>query len=352
MRRLTHIALAGMTAAAVVTTLAGCGSSSSTGSGSGGDGDKKIKAALAYDVGGRGDQSFNDASYAGLEKAKKELGIEVQDVEPTDGESDADKAQRLTELARQGYNPVVAVGFANAPAVKEASAKSPKTTFGIVDDASVKAKNVANMVFTEEQSSYLAGVAAAKTTKSKTVGFVGGVETSLIKKFDAGYSQGVKDTDPSVKVVKKYLTQPPDMGGFSKPDLGKDAANGQLDQGADVIFHAAGGAGNGVIQETADAGKWAIGADADQYKQKALAKYKDKILTSATKDAEGAVFNLIKSVQDGKPQSGVIRYDLKDGGVGLSMSNPAFKKMTDAVKAVDEAKKKIEDGSIKVSTTP
>nr|WP_206313692.1 BMP family ABC transporter substrate-binding protein [Streptomyces coryli] len=345
------MALAGITAAAAAVALAGCGSSSSSG-GSGSDDDKKIKAALAYDIGGRGDQSFNDASYAGLEKAKKDLGIDVREVEPTDGESDADKAQRLGELARQGYNPVIAVGFANAPAVKEAAPKFPKTTFGIVDDASVKAKNVANLVFADEQASYLAGVAAAKATKSNTVGFVGGVETPLIKKFDAGYSQGVKDTNPKVKVVKKYLTQPPDMSGFAKPDLGKDAAKGQLDQNADVIFHAAGGAGNGVIQETAEADKWAIGVDSDQYEQKALSKWKDQILTSATKNVSGAVFDVIKSVQDGKPQSGVVRYDLKDDGVGLSDSNPEYAKVKDLEKAVDEARKKIDDGSVKVRTSP
>ncbi|NEC93405.1 BMP family ABC transporter substrate-binding protein, partial [Streptomyces sp. SID12501] len=139
------------------------------------------------------------------------------------------------------------------------------------------------IVFNEEQGSYLAGVAAAKVTKTKTVGFIGGVETPLIKKFEAGYIQGVKDTDPSVNVLPQYLTQPPNFDGFSKPDLGKAAAQGQLDKKADVIYSAAGLAGSGAIEATAAKGKWAIGVDSDQYNQAGLAKYKDSILTSVTK---------------------------------------------------------------------
>ncbi|MFF9569680.1 BMP family protein [Streptomyces sp. NPDC014685] len=349
MRRITRIATVGLASAALALSATACGSKTSSDAGSD---SKEAKAAIAYDVGGRGDQSFNDAAYAGLAKAEKELGFKGTEAEPSDGEADADKVQRLTTLARAGNNPVIGVGFAYAPAIKKVAAKFPKTTFGIIDDASVTGKNIANMVFNEEQGSYLAGVAAAKVTKSKTVGFIGGVETPLIKKFQAGFEQGVKDTDSSVKVLSQYLTQPPNFDGFSKPDLGKAAAQGQLDKKADVIYAAAGLAGSGSIEATAKAGKWAIGVDSDQYNQKGLAAYKDQILTSVTKDVADSVYNLIKSVKDGKPQSGEVRYGLDKDGVGLADSNPAFTKMTDVIAAVDKAKKDIIDGKVTVKTTP
>ncbi|MET9918132.1 BMP family protein [Streptomyces sp. NPDC059605] len=349
MRRITRIATVGLASAALALSATACGSKTSSDAGSD---SKEAKTAIAYDVGGRGDQSFNDAAYAGLAKAEKELGFKGTEAEPSDGEADADKVQRLTTLARAGNNPVIGVGFAYAPAIKKVAEKFPKTTFGIIDDASVTGKNIANMVFNEEQGSYLAGVAAAKVTKSKTVGFIGGVETPLIKKFQAGFEQGVKDTDSSVKVLSQYLTQPPNFDGFSKPDLGKAAAQGQLDKKADVVYAAAGLAGSGSIEATAKAGKWAIGVDSDQYNQKGLAAYKDQILTSVTKDVADSVYNLIKSVKDGKPQSGEVRYGLDKDGVGLADSNPAFTKMTDVIAAVDKAKKDIIDGKVTVKTTP
>ncbi|GAA1527804.1 BMP family lipoprotein [Streptomyces albidochromogenes] len=347
MRRVTRLATVAIASTALALSATACGKTSDSGSGS-----KEASAAIAYDIGGRGDQSFNDAAYAGLVKAEKELDIKGNDQEPSEGESDADKVQRLTELARSGNNPVIGVGFAYAPAIKKVAPKFPKTTFGIIDDTSVTGKNIANMVFNEEQGSYLAGVAAAKATKTNKVGFIGGVEVPLIKKFEAGYAQGVKDTNPKVQVLKQYLTQPPNFDGFAKPDLGKAAAQGQLDKGADVIYHAAGLAGSGSIEAAALDGKWAIGVDSDQYNQEGLAKYKAKILTSVTKDVSDAVFNLIKSVKDGKPQSGEVRYGLDKDGVGLSDSNPEYKKMTDLIAAVDKAKAEIISGKIKVQTAP
>ncbi|MFB4422386.1 BMP family protein [Streptomyces sp. QL37] len=349
MRRITRIATVGVMSAALALSVTACGESSSSSSSSD---SKADKTAIAYDIGGRGDQSFNDAAYAGLARAEKDLGVKGTEAEPSDGEADADKVQRLTALARAGNNPVIGVGFAYAPAIKKVAPKFPKITFGIIDDASVTGENIANIVFNEEQGSYLAGVAAAKVTKTKTVGFIGGVETPLIKKFQAGFEQGVKETDPSVKVVPQYLTQPPNFDGFSKPDLGKAAAQGQLDKGADVVYSAAGLAGSGAIEAVSKAGKWNIGVDSDQYKQAGLADYKDSILTSVTKDVEDSVFNLIKSVKDGKPQSGEVRYGLDKDGVGLAMSNPAFTKMTDVIAAVDKAKKEIIDGKITVKTAP
>ncbi|PRH76945.1 BMP family ABC transporter substrate-binding protein [Streptomyces solincola] len=349
MRRITRIATVGVASAALALGATACGGKSSSDAGSDKD---NPKAAIAYDIGGRGDQSFNDAAYAGLEKAKADLGVQTSEAEPSEGEGDPDKVQRLTQLARAGNNPVIGVGFAYAPAIAEVAPKFPKTTFGLIDDTSKTGKNIANLVFNEEQGSYLAGVAAAKVTKTKTVGFIGGVETPLIKKFEAGFAQGVKDTNKDVNVKVQYLTQPPDFGGFSKPDLGKAAAEGQLDAGADVIYSAAGLAGSGAIEATSKAKKWSIGVDSDQYNQQGLAAYRDYILTSVTKDIPDSVFNLIKSVKDGKPQSGEIRYGLDKDGVGLADSNPAYTKMTDVTAAVAKAKADIIAGKITVKTAP
>ncbi|CAL9511898.1 BMP family lipoprotein [Streptomyces sp. enrichment culture] len=349
MRRITRIATAGIASAALALSVTACGGDKK--SDTAGDA-KDGKAAIAYDIGGRGDQSFNDAAYAGLAKAEKEFGISGTEAEPSEGEGDPDKVQRLTSLARAGNNPVIGVGFAYAPAIAEVAPKFPNTTFGLIDDTSKTGKNIANLVFNEEQGSYLAGVAAAKVTKSNTVGFIGGVETPLIKKFEAGFVQGVKDTNKNVNVKVQYLTQPPDFGGFSKPDLGKAAAQGQIDAGADVIYAAAGLAGSGSIEAAAKAKKWAIGVDSDQYNQSGLAAYKEYILTSVTKDVSGAVYNLIKSVKEGKPQSGEVRYGLDANGVGLSTSNPAFTKMTEVIAAVDKAKADIASGKVKVQTAP
>ncbi|MFI2643045.1 BMP family protein [Streptomyces sp. NPDC018610] len=350
MRRVSRIAVAGVATAALAVTVSACGSSSS--SESAGNGAKKnLGLALAYDVGGKGDQSFNDAATAGMEKADQEYGYKSAAVEPQDGESDADKAQRLETLAKQGYNPVVGVGFAYAPAVKEVAAKYPKTTFGIVDDNTIKADNVADLVFHEEQASYLAGVAAAKTTKSNTVGFIGGVDVPLIHKFEAGFKQGVADTKKGVKVKSQYLTETAAEGGFASPDKGENAANGQIDAGADVVYAAAGLSGQGVIK-AANAHKiWAIGVDSDQYQQDALAKYKDSILTSAMKDVAGAVYNLAKSVKDGKPQTGEVRASLSTGGVSLADSNPVFKNNAGLQAALKKAEDGIKNGSIKVKTS-
>ncbi|MGA4839992.1 BMP family lipoprotein [Streptomyces sp. G45] len=307
---------------------------------------------LAYDIGGQGDQSFNDAAHSGYERARKDFKIGGVDMEPGDGESSADKVQRIEQLARQGYDPVIGVGFIYAPAVQEVAKKFPKTTFGVVDDNTVQADNVADLVFHEEQGSYLAGVAAAKATKARHVGFIGGVDIPIIHKFEAGFVQGVKSVDPKIRIEKRYLTEKPEEGGFASPDKGQDAASGQLEAGADVLYHAAGLSGQGVIQEAGSQKKWAIGVDSDQYRQKALAKYRKYILGSAFKDVGGAVYDLTKSVVRGKPMSGTQRYDLRSGRVGFSDSNPAYRNNKDIVAAVEKAKEDIISGRVKVSTKP
>ncbi|MFF9337942.1 BMP family lipoprotein, partial [Streptomyces albogriseolus] len=208
-----------------------------------------------------------------------------------------------------------------------------------------------NLVFHEEQASYLAGVAAAKATKSNVVGFIGGVDVPLIHKFEAGFKQGVADTKKGVTVKSQYLTETAAEGGFSSPDKGESAADGQIDAGADVIYAAAGLSGQGVIKAASAHKVWAIGVDSDQYKQDALAKYKASILTSAMKNVEGAVYGLAKSVHDDKPETGEIRGSLANGGVSLSDSNPTFANDKAIQDAVNKAEEGIKNGTITVKTS-
>ncbi|MEW1779093.1 BMP family ABC transporter substrate-binding protein [Streptomyces sp. NPDC086777] len=342
-----------MTVAVIALAAAGCGKSSSDSGATSTNSSGKYNGkgiGLAYDIGGKGDQSFNDAAFAGFEKAEKEFGIGGRDIEPQDGESDADKVQRLDTLAKAGYNPIIGVGYSYAPAVKEVAAKYPNITFGMIDDSTIQAKNVVDMVFAAEQSSYLAGVAAASATKKDHIGFIGGVDIPLIHTFEAGFDQGAKSVNPKIKIESQYLTQTAAEGGFSSPDKGKTAAQGQIDAGADVIYHAAGLSGQGVIEAAAADKVWAIGVDSDQYAQDALAKYKDYILGSALKNVGGAVYDLVKSVYDGKPESGTVEGTLKSGGVGFADTNPKYKAMTKVVAAVDKAKQDIIDGKVTVNT--
>ncbi|MEU9345929.1 BMP family ABC transporter substrate-binding protein [Streptomyces sp. NPDC048278] len=342
-----------MTVAVIALAAAGCGKSSSDSGATSTNSSGKYNGkgiGLAYDIGGKGDQSFNDAAFAGFEKAEKEFGIGGRDIEPQDGESDADKVQRLDTLAKAGYNPIIGVGYSYAPAVKEVAAKYPNITFGMIDDSTIQAKNVVDMVFAAEQSSYLAGVAAASATKKDHIGFIGGVDIPLIHTFEAGFDQGAKSVNPKIKIESQYLTQTAAEGGFSSPDKGKTAAQGQIDAGADVIYHAAGLSGQGVIEAAASDKVWAIGVDSDQYAQDALAKYKDYILGSALKNVGGAVYDLVKSVYEGKPESGTVNGTLKTGGVGFADTNPKYKAMTKVVAAVDKAKQDIIDGKVTVNT--
>ena len=343
----------GAVAAAAAMVLAACSSSSSSNSAGGGGAatggatsaaKKNVKVGLAYDVGGRGDKSFNDLAAAGLEKAKADLNIETKELSAVQGETDQQKADRLTLLASSGYNPIIAVGFAYATALGKVAPKFTNVHFAIVDDNSIKQPNVKGLVFTENQSSYLVGVAAAQATKSKNVGFIGGVNTPLIQKFQAGYVAGVHAVDPSIKVQVQYISQPPDFTGFNDPAKGKVIAEGMYDNGADVVYHAAGGSGSGLFTAAKEKNKLAIGVDSDQY-QSAPADQKPLILTSALKGVDVAVFNFIEDDANGKFQPGFTRFDLKSGGVGYATSNPKI----DAYKAkIEDYKQKIISGQITV----
>lgn len=351
MRRVMKVA-AVVAASALVLTA--CGSSkddtsgSTTASGSSTTAKKSdVKVGLAYDIGGRGDKSFNDAAAAGLEKAKSEFGIETKELEAKPGETDAQKEERLRLLAQGGYNTVIAVGFAYATALKKVAADFPDVHFAIVDDSSIQAPNVADLVFAENEGSFLVGAAAALKTKSNHVGFVGGVNVPLIQKFQAGFDAGVKAVNPAIKIDNKYLTQPPDFSGFQDPAKGKVAGQGMYQAGADVVFAAAGSSGLGVFQAAKDANALAIGVDSDQYNT-VDAALKDVIMTSMVKKVDVAVYNFIQSVTKGSPLSGTQTFDLKSGGIDYATSGG---KVDDIKTKLDDFKQKIISGAITVPTS-
>ena len=336
--------------------LAACGSSDDSGSKNAGKSGststgKALKVGMAYDIGGRGDQSFNDAAAAGLDKAKSELGVTGQEAEATSGEAESAKEDRLRTLAQAGYNPIVAVGFAYAGAVDKVATDFPNIKFAIVDSANddKTPNNVTSLLFAENEGSFLVGTAAALKSKAKNVGFVGGVNTPLIQKFEAGYVAGVHAVDPSIKVQSKYLTQPPDFGGFNDPGKGETAANGMFDAGADIVYAAAGGSGSGVFKAAKAKNKLGIGVDSDQYNLPALASVKDVIMTSMVKRVDLAVTDFVTSVHDGKFAAGNKVYDLKAGGIEYATSGG---KIDDIKAKIDEFKAKIVSGEIKVPVKP
>ena len=351
MRRVTTLAAALLAGALVLTSCGGDGDDESTTTPKG-DGSESsapasdLKVGLAYDIGGRGDQSFNDAAAAGLDKAKADFGIETKEAEATNGEPDSAKEERLRALASAGFNPVIAVGFAYSGAVKKVAGELPDTQFAIIDDAAATGDNIANLLFAEEQGSFLVGAAAALKTESDNIGFVGGVDVPLIHKFEAGYEAGAKAVNPDIKVQVKYLTQPPDFSGFGDPAKGKTAAAGMFDAGADIVYQAAGGSGGGVFEAAQAAGGKAIGVDSDQYNT-ADPKVKDVIMTSMLKKVDVAVYDFISQVVDDNFTAGPVTYDLEKDGVGYSTSGG---QIDDITAKLDEYKQQIIDGSITVPT--
>ncbi|MGH3589403.1 MAG: BMP family lipoprotein, partial [Pseudonocardia sp.] len=276
-----------------------------------------VRVGLAYDIGGRGDLSFNDSAAAGLEKAIADLGLQqanTRELAAAENESEDAAATRLRQLVADGFNPIIAVGFKYAEPLKTVATENPNVQFAIVDDATVELPNVTPLVFAEEQGSFLVGAAAALKSKSGNLGFVGGVDVPLIHKFEAGYEAGAKAVTPDIKIQVKYLTQPPDFSGFGSPDKGKTAAAGMYDAGADVVYQAAGGSGGGVFEAAKAAGGLAIGVDSDQY-QTADPAVKDVIMTSMLKKVDVAVFDFIKAVVDGSFPAGSTVYDLAKDGV-------------------------------------
>jgi basic membrane protein A len=347
LRRLTKVtAVAGVTA--LVLAGAGCAKKSTDSednAASGKDCVAKVdtKVGMAFDVGGRGDQSFNDSAAKGLDKAECELGFEVQTAEAQDGEAESAREGRLQQLVDAGYDPVIAVGFAYSQSVAKIAKANPDVNFAIVDDG-VEGDNIANLLFAEEQGSFLVGAAAALKTESDNIGFVGGVETPLIKKFEVGYEAGAKAVNPDIEIQARYLTQPPDFSGFGDPAKGKTAAEGMFDKGADIVYHAAGGSGGGVFEAAKAADGKAIGVDSDQALT-ADESVRDVIMTSMLKNIDVAVFSFLQGVADGETPTGPTVYDLKVDGVGYSKTGG---QVDDIADQLDEYKKQIVDGEITV----
>ncbi|RJL23671.1 BMP family ABC transporter substrate-binding protein [Bailinhaonella thermotolerans] len=338
-----------MTSALLTISAAACGGGSndaktgaSEGAAKGGGG---AKVGLAYDIGGRGDQSFNDAAARGLDKAKSELKVEGKELEASPGETDAQKEERLRLLAQGGYNPIIGIGFAYSAPMTKVAKEFPNVKFAIVDDAGAQAPNISNLTFAEHEGSFLVGAAAALKSKKNSVGFVGGVKVPLIAKFEAGFLAGAKHVKKDIKTSVQYLTNPPDMTGFNDPAKGQVAAKGMIDGGADVVYHAAGGSGGGVFKAAKEGNAMAIGVDSDQALT-ADAAVKDVIITSMVKRVDVAVFDFLKSFTDNTVQAGEKVYDLKAGGVDYSTTGGKV----DEIKAqLDELKQKIISGEIKVS---
>jgi basic membrane protein A len=334
-------------------TLSACGSDADNAS-------SDFKVGLAYDIGGRGDKSFNDSAAEGLDRAKAEFGFEAKEVTVTTG-SDSEREDKLRLLAEAGYNPIIAVGFLYAVPLKAVATDYPDINFAIIDDASVAMPNVAGLIFAEEQGSYLAGVAAALASKSGKIGYIGGVRIPLLQKFEAGFVAGVKATKASATVDVKYVTEPPDFGGFNDPAKAKVIAKGMIDKGVDVIYSAAGGSGAGnfaAATEAAAAGKkvWTIGVDSDQYLN-ASADEQKNMLTSMLKQVGNAVYDVISSAKGGSTvndpigDGGVVGrvYDLTRDGVGVSYSGGYIDQYKEQIDAAIAA---IKSGEIKVPTTP
>ncbi len=307
-----------------------------------------VNVGVVYDITGRGDRSFNDAAGAGLDQATGELGITPAESTPT---GDGDRSERLQGLVDDGNELVIAVGFLFGDAMTAASADNPDTSFAIIDSV-VEADNVASLIFAEEQGSFLVGAAAALKTQTGTVGFIGGVENDLIQKFQAGYEAGVAAVDPDIEVLVNYITQPPDFGGFNDPARGREIAAAQYEEGADIIYSAAGSSGLGAFEAAAEAGEpgdvWAIGVDSDQFNL-VSEEIQPYILTSMLKKVDVATFDTIAAFTSGTFEGGVQVFDLASDGVGYSTSG-GF--VDDIVPQLDEYIAQIVAGDIEVPTTP
>ena len=300
-----------------------------------------LKIGVVFDSGGLGDRSFNDSAYAGVLKAEKELGVSESDVKKVTSQTARDYESNLDQLAQAGCDVVFAVGVGQDQALKVVAPKYPNVKFGLIDSA-IDAPNVRSITFTEEQGSFLAGYAAALASKTGKVGFVGGKKIPLIEKFQAGFEAGAKAANPAIVVLPAKYTD-----NWDDTAIGKAMAGSLFADGADVVYHAAGRCGLGVIDAARDAKELAIGVDSDQDDVA-----KGSVLTSMVKHVDLAVFDLIKDVQDGKFTAGTKVYDLKSGGVGLTdFRNTKDRLGADGAKKLEEAAAKVKDGTYKVPST-
>ncbi|MFM1650880.1 BMP family protein [Brevibacillus sp. B_LB10_24] len=326
--------------------LTGCGSGNTnkpaeqgnTGGAGAGSGAAKIKVGMVTDVGGVNDNSFNQSAWEGLQKFKEDTG---NDVDYLQSQNDSDYVPNLNQFVKDKWDLTWGIGMLMAAHVKQVAGENPDAKLAIIDDV-VDAPNVESVTFKENEGSFLAGVVAAEMTKTNKVGFVGGAEIPVIKRFEKGFVAGVKAAKPDVEVITVYT------GAFDKPDLGKASASQIYGKGADIIFHASGATGDGVFNE-AKARKakgenvWVIGVDKDQ----SLRFGDDITLTSMVKRVDEAVYRVSKDLADGKFKGGSVVLGLKEDGVGLA--DTSTKNVPeDILKKVDEFKQKIISGEITV----
>ncbi len=297
-----------------------------------------VDPAIIYDLGGKFDKSFNEAAYGGAEKFKEETGIGYAEFEIS---NDAQREQALRRFAKAGKNPIVMAGFSWAAALEKVSADFPDTDFAIIDMV-VDKPNVRSVVFKEQEGSYLVGVMAAMASKSGKVGFVGGMDIPLIHKFACGYVGGVKATNGDATVFEAMTGSDPSA--WNDPVKGGEIAKSQIDQGADVVYHAAGGTGVGVLQAAADAGALGIGVDSNQN-----GLQPGHVLTSMLKRVDVAVYNAMNDAKEDKFTYGFNVLGLAEDGVGYAMDdNNKDLVSAEMLEAVEKAKADIIAGNIEV----
>ena len=296
------------------------------------------KPAIVFDIGGKFDKSFNESMYNGSEKFKAETGVAYGEFEIA---NEAQREQAIRNFADQGYSPIIAAGFSQAAAVEKVAKEYPDLKFAIVDMV-VDLPNVKSIVFKEHEGSYLVGMLAALASKSGKVGFVGGMDIPLIRRFACGYVQGVKATNPNATVFQNMTG---DTGAaWNDPVKGGELAKAQIAQGADVIYHAAGGTGVGVLQAAADNGALGIGVDANQN-----GLHPGKVLTSMLKRVDVAVYNVMKSGKDGTFKAGIEALGAAEDGVGYAMDDNNKGLVTADMQAkVEAAKADIVSGKLQV----
>jgi basic membrane protein A and related proteins len=299
---------------------------------------QEIKPAIVYDIGGKFDKSFNEGVFNGAEQFKKATGVEFRDFEI---KTDAEREQALRRFARDGYSPVLAVGFSQAAALEKVAKEFPNTKFAIIDMV-VDQPNVQSIVFKEQEGSFLVGLLAAKASKTGKVGFVGGMDIPLIRRFACGYVQGVKYGNGSAEVFQNMTGTT--GAAWTDPVKGGELAKAQIDRGADVVYHAAGGTGLGVLRAAADAGKLGIGVDSNQN-----GLYPGKVLTSMLKRVDNATIKTFTDAKSGAWKPGVQVLGLAENGVGYAMDDNNKALVTPEMKAAaDKAAADIVSGAIKV----
>lgn len=299
---------------------------------------QEFKPALVYDLGGKFDKSFNESASEGAKRFTADTGIEYAEFEI---QNDAQREQALRRFAEEGYSPIIGISFSQAEALTEVATEFPDTQFAIVD-AVVDLPNVRSIVFREQEGSYLVGIVAGMKSASHTVGFVGGMDIPLIRRFACGYVQGVKSVSPDITVLQNMTGTTGDA--WNDPVRGGELAKGQFDRGADVVYHAAGGTGLGVLQAAADAGKFGIGVDSNQNYI-----HPGSVLTSMIKRVDNAIYGVFSDAQNGKFTAGVQSLGIAEEGVGWALDDNNRSLITPEIEAaVNDASAKIVSGEIQV----